>query len=122
MYESARDWILNGPPIQPDPSDKRNPLWKEYKIVVRRLLNKCIDSDLLDAPIENYWTGYRAKSSRNTDRGCMTPLKKMLNTMTPIAAMLFWILHITSALGFFLIASTTSYQTDPAFSDKSLAQ
>ncbi|MCJ1264212.1 hypothetical protein MMC22_004083 [Lobaria immixta] len=62
------------------------------------------------------------KPRKKTDQEWKETLKPKRQFMIGTAAVSFWILHITAALGFPLVTNAIGYNTEPASSDKILAQ
>ena len=97
-YQTVRDFLYYGPPIYMHYSEFQGDRWRGYQSAVDELLRDPGSSDWLDGYMEPEWTesvekhGWRGRDQR-----------KIYHTLS----IFFWISHITSALGFLLIANTS---------------
>lgn len=73
---NAGGWIWNGSPIHLDYSDTKTPCWQEYRRAVTELLNEFTDSELLDEPIDHYWTESLGKPPKSTGQEWMATVKQ----------------------------------------------
>lgn len=98
--------------------------WAQYEEAVNHILRDHDASHWLDAPLERGWTkALLRKRSRweHDTSGHDGPtgqheLQSVLNQTATIGAIFFWILHITSALGFILVDHASA--SDDYFSER----
>lgn len=95
--------------------------WSDYEAVVKKILQDPETTQWLDSPLdpdwrksaEQLWHERRGKGADDTT--WLLQAKKKLHRLVPGIVLLFWILHITAALAFPLIArnSTLKSSSEP---------
>ncbi|CAL8580652.1 hypothetical protein XPA_006372 [Xanthoria parietina] len=102
-YQSIREYLYHGPPIYMNHFEVPRRRWAQYEEAVRQILKDNNASHWLDAPLERGWTKtlLRGRSRWEHDTSEHDGPSGHLQLAT-IGAIFFWILHVTSALGFIL--------------------
>lgn len=109
-YRSIRKYLYHGPPIYMNHSEVSHRHWAEYEEAVSPILKDDHASDWLDAPLERGWTKallrrrslWEHDTSEHDGPTGHYGLQSVLDQTATIGAIFFWILHVTSALGFIL--------------------
>lgn len=117
-YHNTREYLYRGPPIYMNYSEIRDHLWAQYEKAVDNILKDPEAGDWLDRPLDQNWNNAllreQCRWENNAGRhGAPTRrhrLQRFLDQTAISCGILFWILHITSALGFILVdnASTSN--------------
>ena len=109
-YQSIREYLYHGPPIYMNHFEVPHQRWAQYEEAVNHILQDHNASHWLDAPLERVWTKAllrrrsRWEHDTNGDDGPtgQYEVQNVLDQTATIGAIFFWILHVTSALGFIL--------------------
>ncbi|KAL8794046.1 MAG: hypothetical protein Q9195_003346 [Heterodermia aff. obscurata] len=114
QYHSVRRYLQHGPPIHLTETEATDPRWLRYEEAVQKILDDPATAPWLDGPLDPDWT---ATSHRQLDwygrveadhRSWERRMEWKLDDWAIGGGILFWISHITAALGFALIANTVS--------------
>ena len=111
-YQSIREYLRHGPPIYLDYSEIRTNRWVEYERAVKDLLQNPKTSSWLDGPLDHNWSKslYQQSDEQGLKAALTTSTSRAIRRRDRIAiggGILFWISHVTAALGFVLIANTS---------------
>ena len=119
QYRSIRDYLRHGPPIYMSDSEIRNTQWASYKTAVKDLLNDPKTAPWLDGPFNLDWGEDRCYQLCERDQKdgdgttWISRLKRKFVHTVVVGSVLFWISHITSALGFLLLTNTSGDDGHP---------
>ena len=111
---SVRQYLEHGPPIHLPYPESTDPRWPEYEKAVQKILDDPATAPWLDGPLDLDWTeiSHRQLNWRGRVEADHTfwgsRLGSKLDNWAIGGGILFWISHITAALGFALIANTVS--------------
>ena len=100
-------------------SEIRGKQWTRYKNAVKDLLNDPKTAPWLDGPFDLDWSESRHYQlfERDREEGDGTTwkskVKKRLVYTMVVGSILFWISHITSALGYLLLTNTSGHNGHP---------
>ena len=120
-YRNIRDYLLHGPSIPGDYSETIDDRWKRYERAVGDLLKDPQSAHWLNGPM----FGDRNESQRRRRHGRNRDLKRAEHTQWTSRArkgleflarggeILFWIMHITTALSFVLVTNSSGPKGRP---------
>ncbi len=114
-YRNVREYLVQGPPIHMDHSEVRGTRWAEYESVVKNLLMEPEIAPWLDGPVDQDWSGrpYQEKKEVKIDTTWISRQVRRCDNITMGGCVLFWITHVTAALGFVLTSNTSEHQGHP---------
>ena len=109
-YQSIREYLYRGPPIYMNHSEVSHGSWAQYEEAVKDILDGDHASHWLDVPLERGWakallrgrSRWEHDTSEHDGPTGHYGLQSVLDQTATIGAIFFWILHVTSALGFIL--------------------
>ena len=114
QYQSVRQFLRHGPLIHLTHREATNPQYLRYENAVREILCEPATAPWLDGPLDPnctetshpqlYWCGRVEADHISLGRR----MKWIIDNWAISGEMIFWISHITAALGFALIANTVS--------------
>lgn len=125
-YESVRDFLEHGPPVYMHYSEIQDHRWRRYQNAVGEILRDprtsvwldgYMDPDLPERKGRQWW--YKCDRGRVHHTLSISKVKDSVMQMATGALVLFWISHITSALGFLLIANTSEFVNPSRTEDSS---
>lgn len=112
-YPSLRVFLQHGPHVQVDDSDLicPRPRWENYMSKVADFLSDPMNAPCLDGPFDYFWRKvlYQVPTppiDRDKRFNAKQPYmwKRMARKVTVAVLILYWITHITAALGLLLIS------------------
>ena len=111
-YQSVREYLNHGPPIYLDYSKIRFNQWADYESAVDELLKDPETAPWLDGPLDRDWDETIIQQQQWLDHDgrsvdALSGRYKIKRMLAHVAGILFWIFHITSALGIVLIYNTS---------------
>ena len=118
-YQSVSDYLRHGPIIYMSDSERRDKHWAGYMDVVKDLLNDPRTAPWLNGPFDLDWSKSRYHRLRKRDgkdgneTKWISNVKRILDNVVVVGIILFWISHITSALGFLLLTNTSGHSGHP---------
>ncbi|KAL9598840.1 MAG: hypothetical protein Q9179_003765 [Wetmoreana sp. 5 TL-2023] len=120
-YESAKDYLLCGPPVPPDYFDTRNDRWKGYERAVKDLLKEPETAHWLNGPMFGDWNESQGQQWHDHHRDLkqadntqwISRARKGLGSIARVGGILFWISYITAALSFVLITNSSGPKGHP---------
>ncbi|KAL8900816.1 MAG: hypothetical protein Q9207_005507 [Kuettlingeria erythrocarpa] len=110
-HKSVREYLYHGPPIYLNHHEIRDHRWIEYEKAVDNILKSPEAGHWLDSPLDQGWShGLPRKDFRGENNAMRHNhptwryrWERVLEQTAITGGILFWILHITSALGFILV-------------------
>ena len=114
-YQSVREFLYHGPPTYMDFAEILDDRWRSYESAVDKILQDPGTFPWLDGPLDPRWSESVEKQlwlERGWERvdhaSWIFKARGKLNRMAKGGLILFWISHITAALGFVLIANASN--------------
>lgn len=124
-YLSVGRFLEQGPDIHMDHSELQDNSWLNYELAVKEFLRDR-SSTFLNKPLDRLWMEepYQdADTSRESWTAVSVGLKNRINLLIGVSMglmmqcclhVLFWVGHITAALGFVLVANTSGSGGSPS--------
>lgn len=110
-YQSVREYVYQGPPIYLNHPEIQDPRWVAYEKAVDKILRSSEADHWLDGPLSRSWSNgqprkecrWEKNAKRDDDPAWRYRWQRILHQTAITGGIMFWILHITSALGFILV-------------------
>lgn len=109
-YQNIRDYLWNGPPVHFNYTESKSPRWDRYEKAVKETLGDPDAASWLDGPLQSDWLKLSESQSHKKTGECAIGLTswysrygKRVDDLVMGLGILFWILHITAALGHVVI-------------------
>ena len=117
-YQSVEDYLRKGPPIYMSDSEGRDQQWTGYKDAVKDILDDPKNAPWLKGPIDLDWSESRyhqlcERDLKGDGTTWISKVNRKFAHMVVVGGILFWISHITSALGFLLLTNTSGHTSHP---------
>ena len=114
-FQSIREYLYQGPPIYMDHSEIPSRRWDQYEMTVDRIFKAPDAGHWLDGPLDQGWNKTLPRRRCQWDKGAcrhegptwQDKLKRVLEQSATSLGIFFWILHITSALGFVIVGNAS---------------